>query len=362
MGQSEQSRIGKARKRARLAIKQTRKLLAQHGRKLDEMHRKAVEAAVDSLEKADASGDVSRLYESLKALDTEVQTHLGPLRKGPVREYVESIGLAVLIALFLRAFIIEAFTIPSGSMIPTLAVGDFLFVNKLSYGVRLPWVDKVPVAWSEPDRGDIIVFVFPCNSSQDFIKRVMAVPGDVVDVTETGFVTINGERVDEIYTGEFERYDDFRGCEGSVSRYDSAHLRSGKHQYDVRIGGNQFVTIRSQEVPTDRPGRWHESRQPFDWTQAPGYQVCDSEHGLLTRVLRSPPFPWTIPEGHVFVMGDNRDNSSDSRVWGLVPYGNIKGKAMFIWLSWDCSQPLSRFWQKIRWHRLGKPVHDEIDD
>jgi signal peptidase I len=340
----DRPRVGKARKRARLAARQTRKLLAKHGHKIDPAHKAEVVAALERLEQADRDKDVVAIYEALKALDERVEERLGHVRKSPTREYFESIGVAVLIALFLRAFIVEAFTIPSGSMIPTLAVGDFLFVNKLAYGIRIPFTDKLLAQWSLPDRGDVIVFVYPCDPSNDFIKRVVGLPGDVID-QQNGFVTINGKPVAEKPDGEFLQYAAYQGHELNGGR--CGHRPATLFQ--ARLDDHVFNTLHCEAAPPDEAAEAQGT--PFDWSGQGRFQMCPAPQ------VSPFPFPWKVPDGHVFVMGDNRDNSSDSRYWGFVPVGAIKGKALFIWLSWDSPQPWSQFWKKIRWNRLGQPVH-----
>ena len=334
-------RLGKARKRAKLAIRQTRKLLKKHGPRLDPAHVAEVTESLDALVAAHSAPEVVVIYDALKALDARVDERLGHLRKSTTREYIESIGVAVLIALLLRAFIIEAFTIPSGSMIPTLAVGDFLFVNKLSYGVRLPFVDRMVTQWSVPARGDVVVFVYPCDPKLDYIKRVMGLPGDEVYVDSEGFVTLNGEPVDEVDEGRFARYDEFRGSEPDTNNcgpdlgLHTASFPDTNFQLLHCLGNSPVAP------PTERARAWDPSTQ---------YRACPP-------ALESMDQPWKVPEGHVFVMGDNRRNSADSRFWGFVPYGSIKGKAMFIWLSWNGARSFARPWEKVRWGRMFRGVH-----
>lgn len=200
---------------------------------------------------------------------------------GVIREYAESIVIAILIALFIRAFIVQAFKIPSGSMEPTLLIGDHLLVNKFSYGIKLPFVDKKVLVFQQPQRGDIVVFIFPRDQSKDFIKRVVGVAGDKVEI-----------RHKKIYIND-QLWDDSHGV---------------YRDPDV-----------DNLVPRDNCG------------------------------------PIEVPPGHVFVMGDNRDRSYDSRFWGFVPLDQIKGKALILYWSWD--KMTNRIAEKIRFKRIGQLIH-----
>lgn len=182
--------------------------------------------------------------------------------RSTIREYVEAFGTAILLALFIRTFIIQAFKIPSGSMLPTLQIGDHLLVNKLAYGLRIPFIGKRVMQVFQPQHDDVIVFIFPEDKSKDFIKRVKAVAGETVEVRDK-IVYVNGERIDDPHAS---------------------------FAADAR---------------------------------------------LLPGSLRDNFGPFTVPEGQVFVMGDNRDHSHDSRFWGTVPVDDILGKAFILYWSWD---------------------------
>jgi signal peptidase I len=270
----------------------------------------------------------SRLYEERIKVEQFIDEHLAKFKKSPTREYIESIGMAVLIALFLRTFVIEAFQIPSGSMIPTLRVGDHIFVNKLSYGIRIPLLplkifgEKIPAVawnWSTPDRGDVIVFITPENEEEDYIKRVVAVAGDEV-LVRTGQLYINGEPA-PLENGEMFNYrglDDHGEFAGMVAtKIFSEKLGEGKHPILRKA-----CTMNNQCHGLSPAG-------------------CDVETGLCVQGDFGPE---EVPEGHVFVMGDNRDNSRDSRWWGSVPLELIKGRAVFIW--WSFRESL------VRWERM----------
>ena len=207
------------------------------------------------------------------------------------KESFQSILIAILIALMLRSFVVEAFKIPSGSMIPTLAIGDQIFVNKYLYGVRVPFTSIRLVEFEAPQRGEVIVFICPIEPHQDYIKRVIGIPGDEIAV-RNGVIRVNGEPVKRklIGTQEFADRDN-----------DSERWRAFKAQvYEQTLGDKIYSVLQDPDSPSD-----------------------GSNFG-----------PAIIPEGHVFVMGDNRDHSYDSRMWGTVPIDSILGRSLFVWWSW----------------------------
>ncbi len=220
------------------------------------------------------------------------QTTLDALNKEPVLiEYGKSFFPVLAIVLVLRSFLIEPFQIPSGSMIPTLEVGDFILVNKFAYGIRLPVVDTKVIDVSDPKRGDVMVFRYPSDPNINYIKRVVGLPGDVVSYSSDKRLSINGKSVPETLVGEEP------GSLGSAKLYQEK-LGEAEHQ------------IRKE----------------------------------MARYRVEPDREWRVPEGHYFMMGDNRDNSNDSRYWqdaaipadlaGMVPDRNIVGKAFAVWMSW----------------------------
>jgi signal peptidase I len=342
----------------------------------------ALTSALDVLAAARKAKDSTELVAALKQVELLYEAHLAEYRKSPMREFFEPIIVALAVALILRALVIEAFRIPSSSMVPTLAVGDFLFVNKLAYGVRLPYGTSLTAEWAQPDRGDVIVFVYPCDESFDYIKRVAAVPGDIVAWDARGFVSItkqDGTTVayQETMTRNFyESVQEYSGSEGARTangcRFDGA-MGASLTMFTAQVDSNDFSTLhcgaQAGEVQVkDGP--------PVDWlTFGSGDTVHCEEKLVLGPDGRSPRVmqprqgqlalpnqlgPWVVPDGHVFVMGDNRNNSQDSRFWGFVPMGLIKGKALFLWMIWD-GRDDRKIYEKVRWERMFRAVYRPAD-
>jgi signal peptidase I len=219
-------------------------------------------------------------------------------------EYSISFFPVILIVFLLRSFLVEPFKIPSGSMIPTLLVGDFILVNKYAYGIRLPVVNRKLLPVGEPQRGDVMVFRYPEDPSLDYIKRVVGVPGDRIEYRNKR-LTINSQQVPLT----------------QIEDYLSRERMQYSRRYLEKLDGAEHEIM----VEDDAPALVGQPRV------FPHFGNCNYNMSGLAC---------TVPAGHYFVMGDNRDNSSDSRVWGFVPDGNIVGKAFFIWLNLG---ELSRF-------------------
>jgi signal peptidase I len=276
--------------RARSLMAEAKMIFEKKGDLVKEKDRTAVDKAVSELQGAmDAESFDERLFiERLARAEEVVDERLGEHRKGEVREYFESIFVAVAVALLLRQFVAEAFKIPSGSMIPTLQIGDHIFVNKLVYGPPIPFTDKRLYTRLPPERGAVMVFRYPENMDQDFIKRVVAIPGDTLEV-KSGHPWINGWEVPNCHVGVYSHMEDSLKNEGDL--------------FVEYLGNEAFVTLYGR-----------------------GAMVPEQEG------------PFKVPANHVWVMGDNRHNSHDSRKWfggqgGGVPFENIKGRAAFVWLS-----------------------------
>ena len=214
-------------------------------------------------------------------------------------EYFASFFPVFLAVFFLRSFLIEPFRIPSGSMIPTLLIGDFIVVNKYTYGIRLPVINKKIVEVNNPQRGDVMVFRYPPDPSQDYIKRVVGLPGDKL-LYRNKKLSINGQEISQT----------------KLADYQDPQRLIFTPQFNEVLGSVSHRILVEPQAPTF-------VRQIVDFPQR---ENCTyNEEGVEC----------VVPAGHYFMMGDNRDNSMDSRFWGFVPDENIVGKAVFIWFNWS---------------------------
>lgn len=226
------------------------------------------------------------------------------------RELGASFFPVILIVFVVRSFLVEPFRIPSGSMIPTLLVGDFILVNKFAYGVRLPVANKKIVAVGDPQRGDVMVFRYPIDQSLDYIKRVVGLPGDTVSYRNKQ-LSINGAPVAQVEDGQYEYLEQDSGFNGS--QLEVARLK----RFSETLGTHTHATLVEPSKGTLQPA----GVQSFE-----GKDQCSYDQDGFTC---------KVPAGHYFMMGDNRDRSSDSRYWGFVPEDHIVGKAFLIWLNWS---------------------------
>lgn len=211
-------------------------------------------------------------------------------------EYSKAFFPVILIVFLLRSFVVEPFRIPSGSMLPSLHIGDFILVNKFGYGLRLPILHRKVLDVSSPDRGDVMVFRFPHDESINYIKRVVGLPGDTLEYREKRLF----------------------------------------------INGDQILLSRLDDYTFEESGKRHVSAKRFS------EDLGDVKHDILIDpTKRTTNMRFTVPADHYFVMGDNRDYSNDSRYWGFVSEDNIVGKAFFIWFSWDVVNGGGVAWKRI---------------
>lgn len=221
---------------------------------------------------------------------------------GIIVDYARSFFPVLLIVFLLRSFIVEPFRIPSGSMLPTLEIGDFLLVNKFQYGLRLPIIYKKIMPIKNPERGDIMVFRYPANPKVNYIKRVIGLPGDKIEY-KAKRLFVNKEEILFNDDGDYS-FEDASGTQYTIDRFIANFDNEKTHSVLLNPRRKDF-----------RQGQWQ------------------------------------VPEGQYFVMGDNRDHSADSRVWGFVPEANIVGKAFFIWFHWDTVTE-----RGLDFKRIGDPI------
>lgn len=343
----------RVRKEARILVRESRAALAlrpglagKHG---------DLSAVTKEVETALGENDLQAVRRGLPALDSLVDELVKRPAKSTTRDYVESIGAAILIALALRAFVIEAFKIPSSSMYPTLEIGDHIFVNKFIYGLRIPYTSSKFLEFRGPRRGEVIVFMQPCQRDRDYIKRVIATAGQTVEV-----------RCDVVYVDGKAVPSELLAAETSYEDNDMGDWRTRPvSRYRETVGDETYETFHEVSRPQHPP---QPEMTDFPLAQKGYAPSCatdnatntPAENQALGEIVETTPnapecaphLHYVVPAGHVFVMGDNRANSNDSRFWGSVPLDNIKGKALFIWLSYrDWS-----FSPGVRFGRIGNFV------
>ena len=259
----------------------------------------AREAAAVTLEKQDANRRAELAKMGIERVDGDVATAKARLLMQPWwLDWTAGLFPVILIVFLLRSFLFEPFKIPSGSMVPTLLVGDLILVNKFHYGVRLPVINKKIIENNPVQRGDVMVFRYPVDPRLDYIKRVVGLPGDEVSYLNQK-LSINGKLVDTVAQGE--HYDD-----DSMSYAPMFAEKLGEVEHKIRVD--------LRRTPNYGP----------DPNRFPMAENCRySSEGVVCKV----------PADHYFMMGDNRDNSQDSRYWGFVPDENIVGRAFFVWMN-----------------------------
>lgn len=333
------------------AFEQARELVEKtqvrldRARKISDEARYRIQEELNALRQGIEREDEDYVQEVSQTIEKLADEHLAGVSVKPVwREYAETIGLAILCALILRAFFFEAFKIPSGSMEPTLVSGDYIFVNKMRYGVRVPFTTRFVVRFAEPERGEVVVFRFPAEDARqyvaeqrardaargersrgdcvtsfeekDFIKRIVGLPGDVIE-GRNAKIYVNGQPLERTLIERAPAPED----QGKTAFY-----------YMETIGE------RTYRIREDRAPERYDDRRDFG--------------------------PIVVDEGHFFAVGDNRDNSADSRCWGQVPKDFIKGRAVIIWMSIRPADaayvdPMAAEQQrdgKFRWERFGRRV------
>lgn len=293
-------------KKSQKLLKLARSIINKNGVELEPAALASLKEKTFVLESSINEGNIDGIEAAHDSLEKSHKATLSKFQKSKLRQNVESVLLALLLALIIRTFIVQPFKIPSASMVPTLLVGDHLLVNKFIYGTKVPFTEVKILPLREIERGDVVVFRF---TDRDFgkernirdvhyIKRVIGVSGDRIDIKGRN-IYINDKKISQVFDSSHFYYE--KGIEVKTDRYVTA---LGSHKFDVIY-----------------------------------------KSGLLNTKRGKIDFPVTVPEGEVFVMGDNRDNSYDGRYWGFLPSAYVLGKAFVIHWSWE-----DNF--SIRWDRI----------
>ena len=267
--------------------------------------RRAAEAAVAEFDRQQAR--IGERFADENAAQTRARLRDDKLRQPWWLEYSASFFPVILVVFVVRSFVVEPFKIPSGSMVPTLLVGDFILVNKFEYGIRLPIINTRITEGRPVSRGDVVVFRYPKDESVDYIKRVIGLPGDVIEYQDKK-LTINGKPVPETSLPDY---------------LDEERLGYAK-QFEEDIDGRKNAILNNPAVPPFIVGA-----EDFPYRDNCTYNA----RGVICKV----------PQGNYFMMGDNRDNSADSRYWGFAPDRNIVGRAFFIWMNFSDLKRIGSF-------------------
>jgi len=302
----------KIRKNCQDLLNSTKSIIKANKNDISLDTRNIINERIKLLEESLDLNDQERIESSYSSLKNFYEQNLSQYSKSKLRQNVEAIVIALCLALLIRTFIIQPFKIPSGSMIPTLLIGDHLLVNKFIYGTKIPFMDIRIFPVEDIKRGDVIVFEFPGNDSVNkgvhYIKRAIGLPGDEVNI-EGRDVYINGEKIKQVYEGNYKYFE--QGTEVTTDKYIDT------------LSENIFDVIYKKSSINTTKGKTN--------------------------------FPITIPEGNIFVLGDNRDNSYDSRFWGFVSIENISGKAFLIHWSWNFDN--DNIFSKVRWNRIFSSIN-----
>lgn len=313
--ETPQTQSAELESQARSLVSKVKKQLGANGNRLNPRVAESINYSLKRTESALKDKDYPKLISVMDDLGRAYEKHLKGFKSSRLWSNVQSFLIAIILALFIRTFVVQPFKIPTGSMIPTLLVGDNLLVNKFIYGTKLPFTDiKILPGIRKIERGDVIVFVYP-NYEKDpskngiyYIKRVVGLPGDSIDIDGRNLV-INDHTIRLDYLGE-EPPDSI----GSIIEADDLYVENlfGK-KHLVMFNKGRESTQRGNKIPVDK-----------------------------------------VPKGFLFVEGDNRDNSFDSRFWGFVPIKNVVGKAFIIHWSWNSER--KGILDMVRWKRIGRLI------